>query len=93
MYFRPPDADCTRSYAVPTLLRWRRAYLKDGLRGLLPKSRKLGEALALTDVQPFGVDEIPDFAKHRFLGPDGKAVLMLLTPREPPWDTKILIEW
>lgn len=51
MYFRPPDSDCTRSYALPTLLRWRRAYLKDGLRGLLPKSRKIGEALALTDVQ------------------------------------------
>jgi len=51
MHFRPPGSDCTRSYAVPTLLRWRRAYLKEGLRGLLPKSRKIGEALALTDAQ------------------------------------------
>lgn len=49
--FRPPGSDCTRSYAVPTLLRWRRTYLEDGLQGLLPKSRKIGEALALTDAQ------------------------------------------
>ena len=51
MHFRPPGSDCTRSYAVPTLLRWRRAYLRDGLRGLVPKSRRLGEALALTEAQ------------------------------------------
>lgn len=51
MHFKPPGVDCSRSYAIPTLLRWRRAYLKDGLRGLLLKSRKIGEALALTDAQ------------------------------------------
>lgn len=49
--FRPPGSPHTRSYAVPTLLRWRRAYLKDGLAGLRPQSRRQGNALTLTDSQ------------------------------------------
>ena len=49
--FLPPGADTSRTYSVPTLLRWRRAYLKDGLAGLRPVSRRVGDALALSDEQ------------------------------------------
>lgn len=49
--FMPPGSDITRTYALPTLLRWRRAYLSDGLDGLRPDSRRLGDALALSDEQ------------------------------------------
>jgi transposase InsO family protein len=37
--FRPPQADSTRTYSVPTLERWVYAYRADGLAGLLPKPR------------------------------------------------------
>jgi len=49
--FLPPRSDTTRTYSVPTLLRWRRAYLANGLDGLRPESRRVGDALALTDEQ------------------------------------------
>jgi transposase InsO family protein len=49
--FLPPGADSTRSYSLPTLLRWRRAYLARGLDALRPVSRRQGDALALTDAQ------------------------------------------
>src|SRR5690606_7837855 len=49
--FRAPGADITRSYAVPTLLRWYRAYAKGGLKALIPTSRALGNALTLTKEQ------------------------------------------
>lgn len=51
LHFRPPGSVRTRSYAIPTLLRWRRAYLKDGLPGLQPVSRQVGDALSLTKSQ------------------------------------------
>lgn len=47
--FRPPRADRSRTFAVPTLLRWHRRYRKHGLEGLRPASRRLGDALSLTD--------------------------------------------
>lgn len=47
----PPGTDVSRTYSVPTLLRWRRDYLKEGLAGLRPASRRLGDALALSDDQ------------------------------------------
>lgn len=50
-HFRAPGADITRSYAVPTLLRWYRAYRKGGLKALIPTSRAIGNALALTGEQ------------------------------------------
>jgi putative transposase len=37
--FRPPDADSTRCYAVPTLERWYYACKKSGLEALMPKAR------------------------------------------------------
>lgn len=37
--FRPPDADSTRTYSVPTLERWLYAYRTDGLAGLRPEPR------------------------------------------------------
>ncbi len=49
--FRPPGSDTTRSFSVPTLLRWRRRYLADGLAGLRPGSRQRGDALSLTDTE------------------------------------------
>ena len=49
--FRPPGAPRTRTYALETLLRWHRAYRKQGLEGLMPKARAKGHALALTDEQ------------------------------------------
>lgn len=49
--FLPPGADTTRTYSLPTLLRWRRAYLAHGLDALRPASRQQGDALALTDAQ------------------------------------------
>lgn len=49
--FVPPGADTSRTYSVPTLLRWRRAYLKRGLDGLCPQSRRVGDALSLSDEQ------------------------------------------
>lgn len=56
--FVPPGSDTTRTYSVPTLLRWRRVYLRDGLGGLRPASRRLGDGLALTDEQRALVLEI-----------------------------------
>ena len=47
--FRPPGCDHTRTFAVPTLLRWHRRYRKQGLDGLRPVSRQAGDALSLTD--------------------------------------------
>ena len=49
--YRPPGSDTTRTYSVPTLLRWRRRYRKHGLVGLRPVPRCLGDALALSNVQ------------------------------------------
>ena len=31
--YLPPGSDTTRRYSVPTLLRWRRLYCKNGLEG------------------------------------------------------------
>ena len=47
--YRPPGSDTTRTFSVPTLLRWRRRYLAQGLVGLRPDSRRQGDALALID--------------------------------------------
>ncbi len=49
--FRPPGSHITRTYSVCTLMRWRRRYLKEGLAGLIPQSRRLGDALDVTDEQ------------------------------------------
>ena len=50
--YRPPDADATRRYAVPTLERWLYAYKAGGLSGLRPKDRSdKGRAQALTPEQ------------------------------------------
>lgn len=45
--FRPPESDVTRSYALPTLLRWNRAFRVGGLEALRPESRRLGDALRI----------------------------------------------
>jgi putative transposase len=37
--FRPPGADSTRTYSVPTLERWLYAFRADGLAGLRPRPR------------------------------------------------------
>lgn len=37
--FRPPSADSTRTYSVPTLERWLYAFRSDGLDGLRPQPR------------------------------------------------------
>src|SRR5215212_5587529 len=37
--YRPPQADSTRTFSVPTLERWVYAYRADGLAGLRPKPR------------------------------------------------------
>jgi putative transposase len=47
--FKPPGSDRTRSYSVPTLLRWHRRYRTQGLDGLRPVSRRQGDALAVPD--------------------------------------------
>ena len=50
--YRPPDADNTRRYAVPTLERWLYRYKQGGLVALRPKARSdKGRAQALTDAQ------------------------------------------
>ncbi len=49
--FRPPGSPSTRSFSVPTLLRWHRRYRKDGLEGLRLVSRKTGDAQALTEAE------------------------------------------
>jgi transposase InsO family protein len=50
--FQPPGEDETRTYAVPTLLRWRRAWRHEGLAGLIPKPREdRGHGRALTEPQ------------------------------------------
>ena len=50
--YRPPDADATRRYAVPTLERWLYRYKAGGLAALRPKARSdKGRAQALTDEQ------------------------------------------
>jgi putative transposase len=48
--FRPPDADSTRTYSIPTLERWLYAYRADGLNGLRPRPRSdRGVAQDLSD--------------------------------------------
>jgi transposase InsO family protein len=50
--YRPPDADATRRYAMPTLERWLYAYKQGGLSALRPKARSdAGRAQSLTDEQ------------------------------------------
>ena len=49
--FRPPDSDRTRTFSVPTMLRWLRRYRAQGLAGLEPVCRRRGDGLALTDEQ------------------------------------------
>jgi transposase InsO family protein len=49
--FRPPDADRTRGFSVPTLERWYYAYREGGLAALRPESRSAGFALELTAAQ------------------------------------------
>ncbi len=49
--FRPPGSASTRTFSVPTLLRWHRRYRKEGLAGLRPVSRSSGDAQALTDAE------------------------------------------
>ncbi|MEX1344515.1 MAG: DDE-type integrase/transposase/recombinase [Candidatus Limnocylindrales bacterium] len=49
--WRPPGSDRTRTFSVPTLLRWHRRYRAQGLAGLRPVSRRLGDGLALTEEQ------------------------------------------
>jgi putative transposase len=49
--FRPPGSATTRTYSMYTLLRWRRRHLADGLNGLRPVSRRMGDALCLSDSQ------------------------------------------
>lgn len=46
---RPPGSPSTRTFSVPTLLRWRRRYLAEGLAGLRPASRRIGDAQALSE--------------------------------------------
>ena len=47
--FRPPGSERTRSYALPTLLRWNRAYRIGGLTGLRPEPRSVGDALGVSE--------------------------------------------
>lgn len=50
--FLPPGQDVSRSFSVPTLLRWRRAFLAGGLPALAPEPRDdRGHARALTAAQ------------------------------------------
>ena len=49
--FRPPGSTSTRTFSVPTLLRWHRRYRKDGLAGLRPASRRTGDAQSLTEAE------------------------------------------
>ena len=50
--YRPPGADATRRFAVPTLERWLYRYKAGGLAALRPKVRSdKGRAQALTDAQ------------------------------------------
>jgi putative transposase len=50
--FRPPGADATRTYAVPTLQRWHYALRRGGLEALVPRPRgDRGRARALTPAQ------------------------------------------
>lgn len=50
--YRPPDAEATRRYAVPTLERWLYRYKHGGLQALRPSPRSdRGRARALTEEQ------------------------------------------
>ena len=50
--YRPPGADHTRTFSVPTLERWLYRYKRDGLPALRPIPRSdRGRAHALTDAQ------------------------------------------
>lgn len=71
--FRPPGAPRTRTYSVETLLRWRRAYEREGLAGLEPRPRARGHALALTD------DERELLLEIRREHPHATAVLIVAT--------------
>ncbi|MCB9521446.1 MAG: DDE-type integrase/transposase/recombinase [Myxococcales bacterium] len=50
--WRPPGADSTRTYSIPTLERWYYAFLADGIDGLRPRGRSdRGRGRALTAEQ------------------------------------------
>ena len=49
--FRPPSSDRTRTFSVPTLLRWHRRFRAKGIDGLRPVSRRVGDALELTEAE------------------------------------------
>ena len=50
--FRPPGAECTKRYSIPTLERWYYRFKKNGAAGLTPAPRSdRGRAQALTDEQ------------------------------------------
>jgi len=48
-WYRPPDADCTRTFSYKTLQRWYYAAKKDLAAGLLPESRVRGFARKLNE--------------------------------------------
>ena len=57
--FLPPGQDVTRTFSVPTLLRWRRAWNRGGLAALIPTPREdRGHGRALTEEQKALVLEI-----------------------------------
>ncbi|HZI12746.1 MAG TPA: DDE-type integrase/transposase/recombinase [Myxococcus sp.] len=72
--FRPPGADATRSYSVPTLERWYYAFRKRGLAGLTPAPRRdQGRA---QDVAPQLRELLCDIRREH---PSASAALILRT--------------
>lgn len=72
-----------------------RKVLEDPAVPSLPEKdqKQIHRAIEETKAKPFTVSQVPAYVRHRFLSPDGKAVLTLLSPIRPPYDTKLLLKW
>jgi len=57
------------------------------------EKEELARALSYTEVEAFGIDALPTYAKNRFLGQEAKSFLTLVAPKEPPFKTKVLFAW
>lgn len=58
-YYMPPRGKITRTFSFATLQRWYYRYRAQGLKGLQPRTRKIGHALVLSEEQR-DLKDLPD---------------------------------
>ncbi|MDF1561480.1 MAG: MMPL family transporter [Deltaproteobacteria bacterium] len=86
----PPDQD-----ARLARLKVLRETLSDPAVGTLPDEdrKKVEKAIALTNPPKWGVDDLPQYVRNRFLSPDGQEVMCLAAPVKPPLHISVLFAW